>query len=191
MTETTRSEGWKPTACILCECNCGIEVQLGGEDGRRLLRFRGDDRHPASRGYACEIVLPDDVAQEKAQILRQSGAVVHEVRPASISNRGHYCNVAAARALLDAGADVNGRGMWDNTPLISACQYAGDAGGAGAQERHEELALLLLARGADVRGNDPVHRVVLLSPALQSQPDRARGGHGQRREATPPARVRR
>eukprot|EP00937_MAST-01D_sp_MAST-1D-sp2_P004085 g4085.t1 len=51
-----------------------------------------------SRGYACEIVLPDDVAQEKAQILRQSGAVVHEVRPASISNRGHYCNVAAARA---------------------------------------------------------------------------------------------
>jgi anaerobic selenocysteine-containing dehydrogenase len=45
---------WKPTACILCECNCGIEVQLGGEDGRRLLRFRGDDNHPASKGYACE-----------------------------------------------------------------------------------------------------------------------------------------
>lgn len=45
---------WKPTACILCECNCGIEVQLGGEDGRRLVRFRGDDAHPASRGYACE-----------------------------------------------------------------------------------------------------------------------------------------
>ena len=21
---------WKTTACILCECNCGIEVQLGG-----------------------------------------------------------------------------------------------------------------------------------------------------------------
>jgi anaerobic selenocysteine-containing dehydrogenase len=45
---------WKPTACILCECNCGLEVQLGGEDGRRLLRFRGDDNHPASKGYACE-----------------------------------------------------------------------------------------------------------------------------------------
>jgi anaerobic selenocysteine-containing dehydrogenase len=45
---------WKPTACILCECNCGIEVQLGGEDGRRLVRFRGDKKHPASRGYACE-----------------------------------------------------------------------------------------------------------------------------------------
>jgi anaerobic selenocysteine-containing dehydrogenase len=45
---------WKSTACILCECNCGIEVQLGGPDGRRLLRVRGDDAHPASRGYACE-----------------------------------------------------------------------------------------------------------------------------------------
>jgi anaerobic selenocysteine-containing dehydrogenase len=45
---------WKSTACILCECNCGIEVQLGGEDGRRLVRVRGDDAHPSSRGYACE-----------------------------------------------------------------------------------------------------------------------------------------
>ncbi|MEM7138463.1 MAG: molybdopterin-dependent oxidoreductase [Myxococcota bacterium] len=45
---------WKPTACILCECNCGIEVQLGGEDGRHLVRFRGDKAHPTSQGYACE-----------------------------------------------------------------------------------------------------------------------------------------
>jgi len=45
---------WKPTACILCECNCGIEVEVGGEDGRHLLRLRGDRRHPVSRGYACE-----------------------------------------------------------------------------------------------------------------------------------------
>ena len=45
---------WKPNACILCECNCGIEVQLGGEGGRRLSRLRGDKRHPASQGYACE-----------------------------------------------------------------------------------------------------------------------------------------
>jgi anaerobic selenocysteine-containing dehydrogenase len=42
---------WKPTACILCECNCGLEVEL---DGRRLVRLRGDKRHPSSRGYACE-----------------------------------------------------------------------------------------------------------------------------------------
>lgn len=47
-------ENWKPTACILCECNCGLEVELGGDDGRRLVRLRGDKRHPGSQGYACE-----------------------------------------------------------------------------------------------------------------------------------------
>ena len=45
---------WKPTACILCECNCGLEVELGGDHGRQLVRFRGDKRHPGSQGYACE-----------------------------------------------------------------------------------------------------------------------------------------
>jgi anaerobic selenocysteine-containing dehydrogenase len=45
---------WKATACILCECNCGLEIELGGENGRRLVRLRGDRRHPASAGYACE-----------------------------------------------------------------------------------------------------------------------------------------
>ena len=41
---------WTQTACILCECNCGIEVQL---DGRTLDRIRGDKAHPGSQGYTC------------------------------------------------------------------------------------------------------------------------------------------
>ena len=45
------STQWKPTACILCECNCGILVQLGGPDGRRFEQIRGDKAHPASKGY--------------------------------------------------------------------------------------------------------------------------------------------
>jgi anaerobic selenocysteine-containing dehydrogenase len=45
---------WRHTACILCECNCGLEVQLGGEGGRHIEKIRGDRAHPASRGYACE-----------------------------------------------------------------------------------------------------------------------------------------
>lgn len=48
--------------------------------------------------------------------------------------------------------------------------------------RAQDLEELLVARGSDVGGDDSVHGVVLLSPALQSQPDRARGGHGPRRE---------
>jgi anaerobic selenocysteine-containing dehydrogenase len=42
---------WNKTACILCECNCGLEVQV---EARRLVKFRGDKAHPSSRGYACE-----------------------------------------------------------------------------------------------------------------------------------------
>ena len=48
---STTDPAWKPTACILCECNCGIEVQL---DDRHITRIRGDKKHPASRGYLCE-----------------------------------------------------------------------------------------------------------------------------------------
>jgi len=48
------NDAWKPSACILCECNCGLEIELGGDDGRHLVRVRGDRKHPASQGYACE-----------------------------------------------------------------------------------------------------------------------------------------
>ncbi len=48
---------WKPTACILCECNCGILVRLGGDDGRHFEQIRGDKAHPASKGYTCQKAL--------------------------------------------------------------------------------------------------------------------------------------
>jgi formate dehydrogenase len=48
---------WHQSACILCECNCGIEIRLGGADGRRFERIRGDKAHPASAGYTCEKAL--------------------------------------------------------------------------------------------------------------------------------------
>jgi anaerobic selenocysteine-containing dehydrogenase len=54
MTAAAAASEWKSSACILCECNCGIEVQLGGDDGRRFVRIRGDDAHPGSEGYVCE-----------------------------------------------------------------------------------------------------------------------------------------
>ena len=45
---------WQKTSCILCSSNCGIEVRLGGPDGRRFERIRGDRNHPSSKGYTCE-----------------------------------------------------------------------------------------------------------------------------------------
>ena len=53
----TATSDWKQSACILCECNCGVEIRLGGEDGRRFERIRGDKAHPASEGYTCEKAL--------------------------------------------------------------------------------------------------------------------------------------
>src|SRR5215467_4593881 len=56
-TATQRGADWKQTACILCECNCGILVKLGGTDGRRFEHIRGDKAHPASKGYTCQKAL--------------------------------------------------------------------------------------------------------------------------------------
>lgn len=61
---------WIPTACILCECGCGVEVQLGGDDGRRLVRLRGDKKHPGSQGYACEKAHRLDYYQNAKDRLR-------------------------------------------------------------------------------------------------------------------------
>lgn len=49
-TQPEQTPLWEPTACILCENNCGIEVQLGGDDGRQFTRLRGDRAHPVSKG---------------------------------------------------------------------------------------------------------------------------------------------
>ncbi len=62
---------WKPTACILCECNCGLEVQLGGDEARHLVKLRGDRRHPGSQGYACEKPHRLDFYQNDPRRLRE------------------------------------------------------------------------------------------------------------------------
>ncbi len=53
-TQPEQAPPWEPTACILCENNCGIEVQLGGDDGRQFARLRGDRANPVSKGYVCQ-----------------------------------------------------------------------------------------------------------------------------------------
>ena len=65
----TQPDQWSSTACILCECNCGIEVRLGGTDGRTFERIRGDKQHPASQGYTCEKALRLDHYQNGGERL--------------------------------------------------------------------------------------------------------------------------
>jgi anaerobic selenocysteine-containing dehydrogenase len=49
-------QNWRPSACILCESNCGVSI-LVGADGRSFDRVRGDQLHPSSRGYTCNKAL--------------------------------------------------------------------------------------------------------------------------------------
>ncbi|TPX55284.1 hypothetical protein PhCBS80983_g05453 [Powellomyces hirtus] len=55
-----------------------------------------------ARGYLCHIVMPDDQAQEKYDLLEKLGATVEKVRPVSIVDRNHFVNLARRRA-----ADMN------------------------------------------------------------------------------------
>lgn len=57
---------WQPTACILCECNCGVIVQV---DDRKLVKIRGDKDHPASQGYTCNKALRLDHYQSSGNRL--------------------------------------------------------------------------------------------------------------------------
>ncbi|PIA25620.1 hypothetical protein AQUCO_11000028v1 [Aquilegia coerulea] len=50
-------------------------------------------------GCKCHVVIPDDVAIEKSQILEALGATVERVRPVSITHKDHYVNVARRRAV--------------------------------------------------------------------------------------------
>ncbi|XP_074303450.1 cysteine synthase 2 [Silene latifolia] len=49
-------------------------------------------------GCKCHVVIPDDAAIEKSQIIEALGATVERVRPVSITHRDHFVNVARRRA---------------------------------------------------------------------------------------------
>lgn len=63
---TPTTPAWQKSACILCECNCGIEVQV---EDRHLVKIRGDKSHPASEGYTCEKPLRLDRYQNGTERL--------------------------------------------------------------------------------------------------------------------------
>jgi anaerobic selenocysteine-containing dehydrogenase len=71
MSEPTQANAWQKTACILCECNCGIEVELGGPGGSHFARIRGDRAHPISKGYTCNKALRLDHYQHGPDRIRR------------------------------------------------------------------------------------------------------------------------
>ncbi|WP_310963091.1 molybdopterin-dependent oxidoreductase [Nocardioides terrisoli] len=56
------ASAWKASACILCECNCGIEILVDPATGG-FTKIRGDKLHPSSEGYTCNKALRLDAYQ--------------------------------------------------------------------------------------------------------------------------------
>ncbi|MFC0116228.1 molybdopterin-dependent oxidoreductase [Kibdelosporangium aridum] len=57
---------WHKSVCILCACNCGIEVLT---EDRLFKRIRGDKDHVASAGYTCNKALRLDHYQNASDRL--------------------------------------------------------------------------------------------------------------------------
>lgn len=61
-----------------------------------------------ARGYKAWIVMPDDQAQEKYQLLEKLGATVEKVRPVSIIDKNQFVNLARRRAAEFGDDQVKG-----------------------------------------------------------------------------------
>ncbi|CEI87282.1 hypothetical protein G6F70_002862 [Rhizopus microsporus] len=61
-----------------------------------------------AKGYRAWIVMPDDQAKEKYQLLEKLGATVEKVRPASIIDKRQFVNLARDRALEFKEGDAKG-----------------------------------------------------------------------------------
>jgi len=85
---------------LLPKCGGGVVVEgTSGSTGIALAAICN------THGHECIIVMPDDQALEKQDLLRHLGAKVEVVKCAAISNPKHYVNVARqiAKDLSDRG----------------------------------------------------------------------------------------
>ncbi|KAK0550706.1 Cysteine synthase 2 [Tilletia horrida] len=61
-----------------------------------------------AKGYDCSIVIPDDVASEKVELLKKLGADVLSVRPRGIVDPKHFVNEARAQAQAFGSTELVG-----------------------------------------------------------------------------------
>lgn len=166
-------------------------------EAARLLH--ADPALPRRSGYVAAAVADPDAVGE--HLRRRPGLAVTEGGPwrwtplmyLTYSRGPQRDPVAAARLLLDAGADPNAGYLWLGLPtpftVLTGCFGEGEQG-PGRQPRHpagEDLARLLLSRGADPNdaqtlynrmfGRDDSHLRVLLPAGL----GRGEGGVWHRR----------
>lgn len=128
---------WQPTACILCECNCGIVVDV---DDRSLARIRGDKSHPASRGYTCNKALRLDHYQNNRNRLAS---------PMRREADGTYTEIDWETAIAEIAAGF--RGIADTHGGDTILYYGG--GGQGNHLGGAYSGAFLKALGSHYRSN--------------------------------------
>ena len=104
-----------------------LSIITSAEDAGTLRPFSGDTVYEGTvgstgislaaicraRGYTAHIVMPDDQAREKSELLQRLGAEVERVRPAPIVDESQFVNLARRRA-EEHTADLSrpGRGLF-------------------------------------------------------------------------------
>ncbi len=135
MTDPDRA--WQPSACILCECNCGIVVDV---NDRSLARIRGDKSHPASRGYTCNKALRLDHYQNNRNRLAS---------PMRREADGTYTEIDWDTAIAEIAAGF--RGIADTHGGDTILYYGG--GGQGNHLGGAYSGAFLKALGSHYRSN--------------------------------------
>ena len=89
---------WKTSACILCECNCGIQVQLGGVGRRRL--------QAAEEQLVREVVLRDELGEHLGAVrLHQVEAGVADLSGAALVGGRLFLGDDEGHRLLQCAPD--------------------------------------------------------------------------------------
>lgn len=139
-----------------------------------------------ARGYRCVIMMPDDMAAEKATMLRTLGAEVRRVRSVSIVNNDHFCKLAERLAAATTGGffadqfentanfrahyETTGPEIWRQTggrldAFVMAAGTGGTLAGVGCYLRQMDAAVRVAL--VDPPGSALYHRVasgVLYAP---------------------------
>ncbi|WVQ78769.1 hypothetical protein IAT38_000860 [Cryptococcus sp. DSM 104549] len=112
-----------------------------------------------AKGYECCIIMPDDVAIEKVQVLEKLGAKVERVRPASIVDEKQ--NLARKRALEFGKTELtNTSGHGDEIAVSTLADPSEVDNTSAPQDENDDSSPLL----------SNIHLPHLIRPALETKP---------------------
>ncbi|MDX2565393.1 molybdopterin-dependent oxidoreductase [Streptomyces sp. TX20-6-3] len=134
---TSDTGTWHKSACILCENNCGIQIQ---SVGRLFTKIRGDKDHVATAGYTCNKALRLDYYQNGGTRL---------TTPLRREKDGSFTPIDWETAIREIAAQL--RGVRDTYGGESIFFYGG--GGQGNHLGGSYSGSLLRTLGARYRSN--------------------------------------